>query len=115
MDLAQNITRNNQYHLEAHQYQPIFGAKTEQNAHRRQDKREQKHRRSGVADRMRIERAEIHNEKPSPINNRYKQTVRNKYTKPQPKEKRKGACNVFMTCDIWDEGEVIKFCEELHV
>eukprot|EP01083_Nonionella_stella_P172977 595192_1 len=96
MDLAQNITRNKQYHLEAHQYhlevhqyQPIFGAKTKQNAHRRQDKREQKHRRSAVADRMRIERAEIHNEKPSPINNRYKQTVRNKYPKHSQKRNEK--------------------------
>eukprot|EP01083_Nonionella_stella_P263904 895892_1 len=63
-----------------HQYQPIFGAKTEQNAHRRQDKREHKRRGSGLAERMRIERAEIHNEKASPINNRYKQTVSNNHS-----------------------------------
>eukprot|EP01084_Bolivina_argentea_P316511 548668_1 len=69
-----------------HQYQPIFGAKTEQNAHRRQDKREHKRRGSGLAERMRIERSELHNEEASPVKNRYKQTVRNKYTKPQQKE-----------------------------
>eukprot|EP01083_Nonionella_stella_P053368 141182_1 len=32
----------------AHQYQPIFGAKTEQNAQKRHDKREHKRRGSGL-------------------------------------------------------------------